>query len=246
MALIDAHCHLDLYEDPQAVVQEAHRRGVYIISVTTTPTAYLGTKALEPKDGRIRTALGLHPELAADRLHELDLFKRYLPSTCYVGEVGIDGSSPHKHTVDLQGRVLLSIFDMCAAAGGKTISIHSRGAATLVLDLVEQEPLAGQFILHWFSGTLSQLARAVNLGCWFSVGPAMLRSARGMEAVARLPMDKVIPESDGPFGLIGSQPLMPWEANGVVGLLAKAWKISEHEVQSRLTSNFRRLVKIHR
>ncbi|PXA99103.1 hydrolase TatD [Nostoc sp. 3335mG] len=241
--MIDTHCHLDLYEDPVAVAAEAARRGVYVISVTTTPTAYIGTKALEPRGGRIRTALGLHPELAANRIHELDLFRRHLATTKYVGEVGIDGSTPHRHTVDQQGRVLLSIFDMCAAAGGKTISIHSRGAVDMVLDLIEQEPLAGRFVLHWFSGTFTQLSRAVHLGCWFSVGPAMLRSTRGMQIALKLPVDKVLPESDGPFGTVADRPVLPWEANGVASSLARAWGTSIKEAEAFMVGNFQELVR---
>lgn len=37
------------------------------------------------------------------------------------------------------------------------------------------------------------------MGCWFSVGPAMLQGARGTELVARMPRDRVLTESDGPF-----------------------------------------------
>lgn len=241
MALIDTHCHLDLYQDPKAVADEVARRGVYVISMTTTPTAYIGTKALEPPGSRIRTAIGLHPELAADRVHELEIFRRHLPSTRYVGEVGIDGSAPHRDTVDSQGRVLMSILDMCAAAGGKTISIHSRGAAGLVLDVIEQEPLAGQCILHWFSGSFAEVDRASKLGCWFSVGPAMLRSERGMKIAARLPMDRVLPESDGPFGKNGREPLWPWDANDVATSLARSWNVTAKDAQARIVANFRRL-----
>lgn len=243
MALIDTHCHLDLYREPKQVAEESARRGVYVLSMTTTPTAYIGTKALEPKNGRIRTALGLHPELAADREHELALFRRYLPTTRYVGEVGIDGSAPHRRTLDRQGRVLTSILGMCAAAGGRTISLHSRGAAGLVLDVISQEPLAGQFILHWFSGSSNQVDRAIELGCWFSVGPEMLRSERGVKIAARMPFDRVLPETDGPFGTNGQEPLMPWEAHLVAAPLATAWGISIRDVQSRMVENFRRLIQ---
>lgn len=241
MALIDAHCHLDLYQDPEAVTAEAVRRGVYIISMTTTPTAYKGTKALARGGGRVRTALGLHPELAAEREHELELFEALLPDTDYVGEVGIDGSPAHRETVDLQGRILQRIFDMCAAAGGRTISLHSRAAAGLVLDIIEQEPLAGRFILHWFSGTRAQMERAIGLGCWFSVGPAMLRSRNGRELAAALPRSRVLPESDGPFGTNGVDPLWPWEASSVAETLAPLWGISELETQEFFVGNFREL-----
>ncbi|MGQ4827944.1 TatD family hydrolase, partial [Enterococcus faecalis] len=85
------------------------------------------------------------------RRHELALFKRLLPSVDYVGEVGLDGSPPHRSTLDTQAEVLHEILDLCAAAGGRIISLHSRGATDLLLDLLEFEPNAGHFVLHWFS-----------------------------------------------------------------------------------------------
>jgi TatD DNase family protein len=240
MALIDTHCHLDLYNDPSAVVAEAHRVGVYLISMTTTPTAFQGTKALEPKGGRIRTALGLHPELAAE--HEIELFERYLPTTLYVGEVGIDGTGPHKSTIDQQGRIFGRILDLCAAMGGRTLSIHSRGAAGLVLDMIQGEPLAGQFILHWWLGSKSQTQRAVALGCWFSISPTMLRSERGRSIASFIPRDRVLPESDGPFGTLNDKPLFPWQAQNVAHDFAKIWGVSCDEASSKLVSNFRHMV----
>ena len=148
MALIDFHCHLDLYPDPAATARQAVEDGVYILSVTTTPSAFAGTSALAPVGGRIRTALGLHPELAASRRRELRLFHDLLPTAEYVGEVGLDGSPPHRDTLPTQAEVLHEVLDACAAAGGRTISLHSRGAAEMLLDMLEFEPLAGTFVLH--------------------------------------------------------------------------------------------------
>jgi len=90
--MIDFHCHVDLYPDPAAVVAECERAGVHVLSVTTTPSAWHGTLALAPASKYIRTALGLHPELAHERHGELALFDRLLPETKYVGEIGLDHS----------------------------------------------------------------------------------------------------------------------------------------------------------
>ena len=90
--MIDFHCHLDLYPRPVAVRDECDRRGLHILSVTTTPSAWKGTCALTSGSGRIRTALGLHPQLAHERRQELALFDRLLPDTPYVGEIGLDGA----------------------------------------------------------------------------------------------------------------------------------------------------------
>lgn len=241
MALIDLHCHLDLYPQPGRVVREAVDRGVYILSVTTTPTAYEGTVKLSNAAPRVRTALGLHPELAAAREHELPLFERLLPSTSYVGEVGLDGSRPHRATLDRQAGILMDILLMCARAGGKTISLHSRGACTLLLDLLAVEPLAGRPILHWFSGTPREIRRAAGQDCWFSVGPSMLASERGRASAAAMPRDRVLPETDGPFGQVDGRPLYPWDAVKVAPALAALWAVSEDAAVKQLQENFLRL-----
>jgi TatD DNase family protein len=90
--MIDFHCHLDLYPDPMNVVRECANRRLYVLSVTTTPSAWAQTNALAAGHDRIRTALGLHPELARERRRELALFDRLLPQARYVGEIGLDGS----------------------------------------------------------------------------------------------------------------------------------------------------------
>lgn len=246
MALIDFHCHLDLYPDPAAVARQTVTEGVYALSVTTTPSAFVGTSALVPADSRIRTALGLHPELAASRANELPLFEALLHKTNYVGEVGLDGSSPHRATLDIQARVLSDILDMCAAAGGKTISMHSRGAPELLLDLIEFEPEAGRFVLHWFSAQPALVERAARLGCWFSVGSSMLASQTGRRALEAMPSDRILPETDGPFGMFEGRPAYPWDTGAVYRTLAELWNFSSEHVESELTKNFQRLIKATR
>lgn len=244
MALIDFHCHLDLYPDPAGVARRAADEGVYVLSVTTTPSAYSGTLALAPAGSRIRTALGLHPELAAARRHELALFKRLLPKVQYVGEVGLDGSPPHRQTLDTQAEVLREILDACAALGGRTISLHSRGAAEMLLDLLEFEPGAGRFVLHWFSAKPSIVARAVALGCWFSVGPSMLGTRAGRNALQAMPPERLLPETDGPFGTMDGVSLLPGGEGRVYRQLADIWGRTPQQVDVGLTANFRRLVAL--
>jgi TatD DNase family protein len=67
--MIDFHCHLDLYPNPQRLVEDCRKHGTYILSVTTTPSAWKGTNALANEATRIKTALGLHPQLAHQRLN---------------------------------------------------------------------------------------------------------------------------------------------------------------------------------
>lgn len=244
MAVIDFHCHLDLYDDPIAIAREAARRQVYVLSVTTTPSAFAGTARLAPPGSRIRTALGLHPELAVARERELPQFERHLPRTAYVGEIGLDGSKPHRSTLDRQAGIFMDILMLSARAGGRVLSIHSRDARKLLLDLLEVEPMAGTPILHWFSGTESEVQRAADMGCWFSVGPSMLASARGRAVAAAMPKDKILPETDGPFGMDRGRAHFPWDAKLVNPTLSNLWRDEERNVEQQLLANLKTMTEV--
>ena len=121
------------------------------------------------------------------------------------------------------------------------LSIHSRRAARQVLDCLAARPSAGTFVLHWFSGSMAELKRAVALDCWFSVGPAMLSSQKGRTLVKAMPPERIITESDGPFAQMDGRPIMPWEAEDTMALAA-LWSIPDSEVAKRLFANFKVLV----
>src|SRR3546814_6111950 len=132
------------------------------------------------------------------------------------------------------------LLAICRAAGGRVISLHSRRAAGEVLDASESIRDAGTPILHWFSGTGRQLDRAIDLGCWFSVGPAMLRTEKGRQLAARMPRDRLLTESDGPFAQIEGRSAWPWEAGHAISQLAAAWgEQDEHLVETQLLRNLK-------
>ena len=240
--MIDFHCHIDLYPDPRGVARECARRGLYVLSVTTTPSAWNGTMAVAAGLPRIRTALGLHPQIAHQRKHELSLFDRFLPETRYVGEVGLDGSQELKRYWSDQVAVFEHVLEACAAAGGRILSIHSRRAAPAVLGHLEKHPQAGVFVLHWFSGTQRDLARAVDLGCWFSVGPAMLTGERGRGLAARMPRDRILTETDGPFAKVDDRPVEPWDVGSAIETLGQTWDVTPEEASAILITNLGKLV----
>ncbi|HEX8311525.1 MAG TPA: Qat anti-phage system TatD family nuclease QatD [Chthoniobacteraceae bacterium] len=242
--MIDLHCHLDLYPDPWRVADECRERQLYVLSVTTTPSAWEGTVALAEGSARIRTALGLHPQLAHERKGELALFERLLPQTRYVGEVGLDGGPEYKRHWDDQITVFERVLAACHEAGGRVLSVHSRRAAAPVLDHLEKSPGAGTPVMHWFSGSLRELARAVEFGCWFSVGPAMLAGEKGRALAARMPRDRVLTETDGPFARVENQSAYPWDAAIAVAGLAELWGMPRQEAERLLRDNLRHLASM--
>lgn len=240
--MIDFHCHLDLYPNPHAVADECRRRGLYVLSVTTTPSAWHGTRALAREGDRIRTAIGLHPQIAHERKGELPLFDKIIAETDYVGEIGLDGSPNLQQHWDAQVAVFDHILRSCTKAGGRIMTIHSRRAATAVLDRLEAHPGAGAPILHWFSGGVRELERAIAMGCWFSIGPAMLNGERGRQLASRMPPDRILTETDGPFSQIGGQSLQPWQVDQALVELGRIWSVPTAAAEQSVQSNLRALV----
>lgn len=239
--MIDFHSHLDLYPDPHAVAEECSARGIYVLSVTTTPSAWIRTSALAPHGSRIRTAIGLHPQLAHQRKSELSIFDGHLPNAMYVGEIGLDGALDFKPHWKDQLMVLDHVLRACSDAGGRIMTIHSRRATSAVLERLEAFPNAGTPILHWFSGSKRDLDRAIARNCWFSVGPAMLAARKSRTLACHMPRDRVLTETDGPFAQIDGRSAMPWDAQKATIELAILWNMSELDVERLLHDNLRHL-----
>ena len=87
---VDFHCHLDLYPDHASLVAESDRERVATLAVTTTPKAWRRNREVAAGSDYVRVALGLHPQLVAERASELLLFEKFLPETRYVGEIGLE------------------------------------------------------------------------------------------------------------------------------------------------------------
>jgi TatD DNase family protein len=107
-AVVDFHCHLDLFEDPVSAVRDAEEAGVYTLTVTTTPKAWPRNHELTHGTRHVRAALGLHPQLVAERSAEIALWEEYLPQARYVGEVGLDAGPRYFRSLDLQKQVTTS------------------------------------------------------------------------------------------------------------------------------------------
>lgn len=241
---MDFHCHLDLYPNARAVYKEACQRNAFTWLVTTSPRAFAATSIVLGTAPNVLITPGLHPEIAHARAGELNLLLEQMATVHAVGEVGLDGSPRFRSSYGVQRKIFSAVVARCEELGGRTLSIHSREAVNDVLAELVMHPKFGTAVLHWFSGTASELKTAEAQGCWFSVGPAMFKSNNGRALASKLPRDKVVPESDGPFAQVNGKPVMPWSANLTSQELAKAWAVSADEAMQTLTKNSLRLLKV--
>lgn len=242
--LVDFHCHLDLYPDHAVAVRNADAAGVFTLAVTTTPRAWPRNHELAQCTKHVRAALGLHPQLVAERENEIELWDRYLSETRYVGEVGLDAGPRFFKSLDAQKRVFQHVLQRCAEAGGKIITTHSIRSAKAVLDLVEAHlpPERGKIVLHWFTGTQSEAKRALELGCYFSINAGMLDKERHAAMVQTIPLDRILTETDGPFTRTGERPSQPVDVAIVVEALSRLRGMQAAEMADVIRGNLRALL----
>ncbi len=240
--MIDLHSHLDLYENALSLVPQVSKRNLFTLVVTTSPRAWKATSKVFRNYENLKVALGLHPAIAVEKIKELDLLLNNILSTPYIGEIGIDATTPHQYSLGLQEEIFKQTIAESAKHGGRIISIHSKGAASKVLKILERYPTAGKPILHWFSGSMKELDWANSLGCWYSVGPAMLKSKKGSKIFQKLPLDKILPETDGPFVMKGNRPYMPWESMEILEVLESFTGMTNERLRLLMKQNLDRLL----
>ncbi|HET6377264.1 MULTISPECIES: Qat anti-phage system TatD family nuclease QatD [Hyphomicrobiales] len=242
---VDFHCHLDLYPDLEAAIARAEAARIYTLTVTTTPKAWPRNHELTRGTRYVRAALGLHPQLVAERAGELPLWERHLPETRYVGEVGLDAGPRFYKSLETQKRVFRTVLERCAEAGGKILTVHSIRTVPMVLDMIEHHLPRdrGAVVLHWFTGSRAEARRAAALGCYFSVNAEMTRSDRGRALVAELPMDRLLTETDGPFTQIDGRPTEPADTRIAIEAVARSRNLASDAIARAVRTNLQTLLR---
>ncbi|NTV02987.1 MAG: TatD family hydrolase [Chlorobiaceae bacterium] len=241
---VDFHCHLDLYPDFDAVIARAEAARIYTLTVTTTPKAWPRNHELTHHTRYVRAALGLHPQLVAERAGELVLWEHYLPEARYIGEVGLDAGPRFYKSLDAQKQVFRTVLERCADVGGKILTVHSVRCVPTVLEMIESHfpQDRGFVVLHWFTGTKSEARRAAALGCYFSVNAEMIRSDRGQALVSELPLSRIITETDGPFTKIDNKLAEPASIQTTIDAIAHVRKAPNDLIAKAILCNFRALI----
>jgi len=240
--MIDLHTHLDLYPNALDILARVNKENRFTLAVTTSPRAWVATSQVFKGHNNIKVALGLHPEVADQKFNEMNLLLSSIHKADFIGEVGLDGSARYSKTIEKQELIFDSTIRECEKAGGRIISIHSRGAASKIFSIIKKYPNCGTPILHWFSGSITELKEAVEMRCYFSVNSLMLKSKKGRDLASKIPSELVLPESDGPFATLNGKPIMPWEAMNICSDLSTIWNIPISDSKRQIMNNFERLL----
>lgn len=204
--LTDTHCHLDLEEfdaDREAVIERALAVGVSRLLIPGIDLAS-SRRALELADRYppVYVAVGVHPNSAdkflPESLSEFRMLARH-PKVVGIGEIGIDFFWK-KFDVEYQARVFRQQIEL-ANEVGKPVIVHDRDAHAAVMQVLREEPPTAGAVLHAFSGDGAMADAAVALDYYLGVdGPLTYKKSLGLrELFARLPLDRVLIETDAPY-----------------------------------------------
>jgi TatD DNase family protein len=235
------HCHLDRYPNPRQIAEEADKAGVAIVAVTNLPSHFAAGKEPASRLKNVRLSLGLHPMLAPHSQRELELFAQLMPTTTYIGEVGLDFSKDGIGTKEKQVDTFRFVLERIAGKG-KVLSLHSRKAEVEVLSCLRDHAIAGA-TFHWYTGTKEVLARILDAGHFLSINSAMLKSNAGRDLIAGVPPSCCLLETDGPYTRVGRFPSRPVHLHQVVEQLSRLWSLSIDATQELIGDNFRKMLQ---
>jgi TatD DNase family protein len=73
----------------------------------------------------------------------------------------------------------------------------------------------------------------------------MLNHHRGRSLAARMPRERVLTESDGPFAQVNGETVMPWHVEKAIHELSRIWSLAPLEVEQTIQLNLQGLLAHH-
>lgn len=254
--LIDTHAHIyseEFDEDREAMMRRSLEAGVeHIVMPSISKDSYQAlVDTLHSYPQQCSAALGLHPAYVKESYREeLDFVVAHAHSERWVaiGEIGLDyyWSVEHKEAQHIALREQLRL----AQALDLPVIFHVRSAFEDLICILREEEFADiRGIIHSFTGTEEELDEVLtfpNLMVAIN-GVATFKNANLRDYIARIPLDRILVETDAPY-------LAPVPKRGkrnepafvvhTAGHIAQLWGLSAEEFAEITTTNAKRLFKL--
>lgn len=242
MMYYDTHCHIDLGDNIQEIINESEHEKIYILAMTNLPILFDKLdKSLSSK--YIRACLGFHPELVFKYKFLIPKMWEYLERTKYIGEVGLDFK---KNTTieekEVQIEFLKELISRCNSTERKILSLHSR-AAEKEVDAIIKNNFNGTLIFHWYSGGVTIMKNLLKKGAYFSINKAMTNSKSGKNIIKNIPLNKILLETDFPFVKTTETKYKKLVLDQIIFEISKIKNITTIETEKILSDNFKFIIK---
>jgi len=205
---IDSHCHLNykgLIEDQQNVLERARGAGVdLMLNIATRESEWDDVLATALRETDVWATVGIHPHEADEHPHvdTAKLVERAAhPRIVGIGETGLDYYYDHSDR-ERQQRSFRSHI-AASRETGLPLIVHTRDAEEDTLAIMRDEMGKGAYggVIHCFTASGAFADAAMELGFYISIsGIVTFKNARDLQETAgRLPLERLLIETDAPF-----------------------------------------------
>ena len=251
--MIDSHCHLDhepLFENLSDVIKKSKEVGITkLLTICTTIESFDRIKSIIKIDPMIYGTFGIHPhETGGSPLIDKDYIVKHVNQNeriIGIGETGLDffyNHSDKERQIDSFKSHIEASIEL-----NKPIIIHSRNAEKETFDILNTyraEKL--KILMHCFTGSLNFAKQLLKLNAFFSASGIITfkNSLDLQETFKKLPLDKLLVETDSPF--LAPIPMRgkknePSFIKYTVNKLSELKEISNKEIIKNTTNNFNNL-----
>ena len=203
--MIDTHTHLyypDFADDLDAVIARAQEAGVgrIITAGVDRATSEQCLQIATRYPGVVFAAIGVHPS-EVDKASEADLLWIEAmagdPSIVAIGEIGLDIYRGETNLAR-QEVVFTRLLEL-ARQTALPVIIHHRAAGTRTIEIVEEMAIT-RGVFHCFSEDEAYARRVLDLGLNVSFTGNLTYKNSPLPALSqRLPLDRILLETDAPF-----------------------------------------------
>lgn len=249
MKAIDVHCHIDQYDENELKKIFENKQIDFVVGAAINLES--GEKLLKMKKiyPGLLVCLGIHPEYP-EYFSELEAVKKQITENrnkiIAIGEIGLPWYSLKKIDKDRkkryieEGKHILGEFLDLAKQSDLPVILHAiEDTAVAALEELKKRQVKSA-LFHWFEGSVDIMEEIIAHGYYISVSPDVIYNQRYSRFVAKIPINRIVLESDGPWEYNG-QKGVPSMILNIAEFLGKQRKTPEKEIKKIIYENTRRL-----
>ena len=268
MRFFDTHTHVNFNafrNDWQETIERALKDNIWLVNVgSQSTTSKRAVEIAENYEKGVYAAIGLHPSHSEEQEFNEDYYLELAKNekVVAIGECGLDyyienskfknqnekfqfKIQNYENFKELQQEVFLKHIKL-ADKIKKPLIIHCRDAHNDLINIltINRELLidnrAG--IMHFFTGTLEQAQRYIDLGFYISFSGVITFTDAYDDIVKNLPLDRILIETDAPYVTPTSYRGKRNESSYVIEVAKKIAEIKEislEEVAEKTAQNAR-------
>jgi TatD DNase family protein len=241
--MIDVHCHLEheKFRNKKETIQSFKKELKAIITSSPHPKDFDYVLQLKKEfNNFIFVCVGLHPEYIKEFSEEtLDTFENFVmekkDDIVSIGEIGLDYFWIKDEKLREKQKWLFEKLIEFAKSIDKPITVHIRDAyedAFKILESIDYQKVH----LHMFGG--DKFLEKILSNQWkISVGPILLRSKTHKKIVKKLPIEKIMLETDAPWMKTDGRESLPTDVKIVAEKISEIKNIDLQEVEKETDKN---------